>query len=310
MTTTTRSLSLAIALLAATLATGAAADPQKNPKPVATKLVPSPPGLARPALWKVADSDTTIYLFGTIHALPDGISWMEGPVAKAFNGSQLLVTEIPETPPAVLQGVVMNTALLPKGKSLRAMMTKKDAALLEKTLKGFGLPGAALDQYEPWFAAITLATLPLAKSGYTAANGVEAQLTTKAKAANRPMEGLETAAQQLGIFDSLPQKTQLRYLHEVMTTLPDMSKQLSALVKYWSVGNPDKLALLMNADEDDPQMMKALLFDRNRNWADWIQQRMAKPGAVFIAVGAGHLAGGQSVQAMLAKQGLRVTRLQ
>ena len=48
-----------------------------------------------PALWKVADDDTTVYLFGTIHALPEGKDWYSGTIAKAFDASGELVTEIP-----------------------------------------------------------------------------------------------------------------------------------------------------------------------------------------------------------------------
>ncbi|RZL56533.1 MAG: TraB/GumN family protein, partial [Sphingomonas sp.] len=49
--------------------------------------------------------------------------------------------------------------------------------------------------------------------------------------------------------------------------------------------------------------------DRNARWATWIKQRMARPGTVFIAVGAGHLAGPESVQAQLAKLGVKAERV-
>jgi uncharacterized protein YbaP (TraB family) len=81
-------------------------------------------------------------------------------------------------------------------------------------------------------------------------------------------------------------------------------------VREWSAGSPEKLAALLNADEDDPRMVKALLTDRNKTWANWLQQRLAQPGKVFVAVGAGHLAGKDSVQAMLGKAGVTVTRVQ
>lgn len=280
-----------------------------RPTPVAASAPPATP-VARPALWKLADKDTTIWLFGTIHALPKGIKWLEGPVAKAFDGSQVLVTEIPESPPSVLQGAVMKLALLPKDQTLHGLMAKSDADLMDKTLGEYGVPPAALDKYEPWFAALNMVQFPLMKGGYTAADGVEAQLTARAKAKGRPQEGLETVEYQLGLFDSLPQKTQLNYLHGVLINLPKMSSELDRLIHYWSIGNPTKLAALMNEDEDDPKLMEVLLTNRNRNWAKWIKARMAKPGSVFIAVGAGHLAGAQSVQAQLAKYGLRVTRVQ
>ena len=141
----------------------AEAKPNRRATSDATAVKPAAVSTVRvrPALWKVSDRDTTIWLFGTIHALPQGLNWMNGAVAKAFDNSDLLVTEIPDSPPEVLQGVVMKTALLPKGESLHAMLTKADAAALDKVLKSYGIPPAAFDQYEPWFVAITVASLPL-----------------------------------------------------------------------------------------------------------------------------------------------------
>lgn len=301
----------AIALASCTLLVSPAlAKPKQTPKPVAEQKAPAPAGLARPALWKVSDHDTTIWLFGTIHALPAGISWFDGPIAKAFGNSDLLVTEIPDANPAAMQSVVMKTALLPQGETLRGMLSAKDKVIYEKALKDLALPAESFDRFEPWFAAITLASLPMIKKGYAPSNGVEAQLGEKAKAAARPQEGLETVEYQLGLFDKLPRKVQLKYLHEVLAGMDKMGGELDQLVKYWSAGNPDKLATLMNAEESDPALINTLLYNRNRNWAKWIKARMAKPGAVFIAVGAGHLAGKGSVQQQLAKAGLKAKRVQ
>ena len=61
--------------------------------------------------------------------------------------------------------------------------------------------------------------------------------------------------------------------------------------------------------KDSPEVAEKLLINRNKNWAAWIKQRMTKPGTVFIAVGAGHLAGPDSVQAQLAKLGVKSTRV-
>lgn len=309
----TRTLVLAAAALSVCFTSPAMAGGELRPSRAVQKdmaSAPAPGGGVRPALWKVTDSDTTIWLFGTIHALPDGVTWMDGPVARAFGTSQTLVTEIADTKPEALQPIVMKLAMLPKGQNLHALLSRGDAAKLDKTLKDYGLPPSVFDQYKPWFVAISLASLPLARSGYTSANGVEAQLAAKAKADERPQQGLETPEYQLGIFDHLPREVQLRYLREVLRTLPKMTEELRQLVRYWSTGNPDRLARLLNEDEDDPKMMKVLLVDRNRNWANWIKGRMEKPGSVFIAVGAGHLAGPQSVQAQLTRLGYRVTRVQ
>jgi uncharacterized protein YbaP (TraB family) len=57
-------------------------------------------------------------------------------------------------------------------------------------------------------------------------------------------------------------------------------------------------------------MTKVLLTDRNRTWATWLKARLAQPGTIFVAVGAGHLAGKDSVQDVLARSGVTVTRVQ
>ena len=265
---------------------------------------------ARPALWRLSDADTTIYLFGTIHALPKGVEWLHGPVAEAFDGSAELVTEIVETAPEAMQAVVISRALLPQKQALRGLLSRSDRAVYETTMTANRLPVGAFDRFEPWYAAIALATLPLLRDGYAMENGVEALLDTRAKAAGRSHTALETVDYQLSLFDGLPLDAQKRYLRQVLDSMPDLRTDLDAMVAEWKRGNADKLAEMVNEQEDDPALMQALLYNRNRIWADWIKARMDKPGTVFIAVGAGHLAGRGSVQENLERLGFKTTRSQ
>lgn len=264
----------------------------------------------RPALWKVADADTTIWLFGTVHALPSGISWYEGEVAKAFESSDELVTEIAETDPAAMKSIVLEKALLPAGTSLRDQLPAEDRAKFEAALTQLKLPVDAMDRFEPWYAAITLATLPIMRSGFVANNGAETVLEAKAGKLSHRRRALETADYQLSLFDGMPAEVQHRYLMAMVNNLPDLSGDLGRIIEAWKVGDADNLAKLMNENEDDPAVMEALLFKRNRAWADWIKARLDTPGAVFLAVGAGHLAGPGSVQEELSARGLAAIRVQ
>jgi uncharacterized protein YbaP (TraB family) len=296
-----KSIALPLSALLALPAWGQTAAPA----PVA-----SPAALPHPALWKVADADTTIYLFGTIHALPVNIDWLHGPVDEALAGADQLVTELPDTPPEEMQAAVASNAMLPSGKTLRSLLTPAQKAKYEAALASFGAQPQAYDSVEPWFAAIALTSLPLLRDGYTAENGVEEKIAARAKALNKPRTGLETAAQQLHMFDSLPMDVQKNYLMEVIDGLPTIDKDLAGIVEQWKAGNAEKLAELLNDDEDDPRMTAALLTGRNKVWSQWIVARMKQPGKVFMAVGAGHLAGKDSVQDMLKKAGYTVTRVQ
>ncbi len=298
-----------LAPVALLLSAAAPAQQQSLPteQPVVAERVAAE---VHPALWKVADADTTIYLFGTIHLLPEGLDWFRGPLAEAFAASDELVTEIPEVDAQTSQAVLLKRGILPAGQRLRDQLDPRQRALFERTLADFDLPANAFDRFKPWYAAVVLATLPLQRKGYSLANGVETDLAARNTALGRSRTGLETLDYQLGLFDGFPAAVQRRYLFEVIAALPDLDKDVAEMVATWRAGDAAKLADLMNAEEDDPAMIEALLTNRNREWAKWIAGRLAKPGTVFLAVGAGHLGGKGSVQDQLAKLGVKSARVQ
>ncbi|MBN8500887.1 MAG: TraB/GumN family protein [Sphingomonadales bacterium] len=284
----------------------------KRPAPAATPAVQpaAAPTQARPALWKIADADTTIYLFGTIHLLPPGIEWYEGKLATAFESSKELVTEIPDVPEGEALAVMLKHGTLPAGQSLRDGMTAEERLKYEAAMNGIGLPPAAFDRHQPWFAAVVLATMPLQKAGYSMDNGIEAQLDKRNKALGRPRIGLETLDFQLGIFAGFSPQVQKTYLFSVIDAMPTLPQEIGKMVTAWSKGDVDALAAMLNAETDDPALYDALLTKRNANWAGWIDDRLDQPGIVFMAVGAGHLGGKDSVQTMLHKKGIKAVRVQ
>ena len=271
----------------------------------------APAATSGPALWKVADDDTTIYLFGTVHALPGGMNWLSGPISSALAASQTLVTEISSGAMAdpANQAKFQTVAMLPEGQTLRGQLTDEQKATYEAALESLGMPVNAFDRVKPWFAAVTLGVLPLMKNGYAMENGVESALESAA-ADDIEHDALETIDDQIAAFDGLPMETQISYLVSVCEQIDDVIPVMDETVAKWSRGDADGLAKVINEEVDDPDLAKALLYDRNSRWADWIDDRLDRPGTVFIAVGAGHLAGKGSVQEYLAKDGITVTRVQ
>ncbi len=263
-----------------------------------------------PALWVVGDEDTKIYLFGTIHALPQGIDWFQGGIANAFAESDTLITEVVNKDDPALAGLMVKLAMLPDGASLREQLSDEKRAAYDKALADMNIPPAMLDRFEPWYAAMALSTLPLMKQGYSPDQGVESILSKQAAAREMPHEGLETTEYQFGLFDGLPAEVQQHYLGEVLEQLPTISEDITAIIDAWKAGDAEKLATRMNFGESDPIFTETILIGRNRVWAEWIAERLEQPGTVFMAVGAGHLAGKGSVQEQLAKQGIGTARAQ
>lgn len=264
---------------------------------------------AGPALWKVADVDTTIYLFGTVHVLPQGIDWYDTTIAAALDGSDMLVTEIPmdKASEAEMQQLSMKLGLLPPGTTLRSLLTPEQTAAYEAGLAKLGAPPAAFDPLKPWLAGLTLSLLPLMQQGYTPDRGVEKVLL--GKAGTKGQGALETAEFQLGIFNGMSTEAQVTFMMEAVEGMDEVKPTLDRMVAEWAEGDAEGLAAVMNEGMSDPAVAEALLYSRNANWAEWIDTRLDKPGSAFIAVGAGHLAGAKSVQEYLAQKGITVTRV-
>ncbi|MEO0058125.1 MAG: hypothetical protein RIT17_1598 [Pseudomonadota bacterium] len=262
-----------------------------------------------PALWKVADEDTTIYLFGTVHVLPQGIEWYDATIANALDSSDMIVTEIKmdKASEAELQQLSMNLGLLPAGTTLRSLLTPEQTAAYEAGLAKLGAPPQAFDTLKPWLAGLTLSLLPLIQQGYTPDSGVEKVLL--AKAGTKGQGALETADFQLGIFNGMTQEAQVAFMMEAVAGMDEVKPMLDRMVAEWAKGDADQLAAIMNDGMSDPAVAEALLYSRNASWAEWVDTRLDTPGTVFVAVGAGHLAGAKSVQEYLAQKGITVARV-
>ena len=298
-------LALTAAPLAMLAASPALAD---NHAATETAAAPATTGTG-PALWKVGDEDTTIYLFGTVHVLPKELEWYDATIANALDGSDMIVTEIKmdKASEADLQQLSMKLGLLPPGTTLRSLLTPEQTTTYEAGLAKLGAPPEAFDPVKPWLAGLTLSLLPLMQQGYDSNSGVEKILL--AKAGTKPQGALETAEFQLGIFDNMPTEAQVAFMMEAVEGMDEIKPMLDRMVAEWAEGDATELANIMNEGMTDPAVAEALLYSRNANWAEWIDTRLDEPGTVFIAVGAGHLAGSKSVQDYLAQKGITVARV-
>jgi uncharacterized protein len=269
-------------------------------------------GVARPALWKVSDADTTIYLFGTIHLLPKGLKWQTPVMAKAMAASQGLVLEVAlDKDPAKLGAAMMKLAKSPGLPPILDRVPPEKRAALKAVIDASGLSYAYLDGLETWAAALGIASATNAKLNLSYAEGAETQLTAAFEKMRKPVGGLETAEQQLGYFDALPEAAQRTFLTSIADDTANADKEFTAMIAAWRAGDVHKIAVTFDDEMKlSPDLADVLLHRRNNNWAGWMSERMKRPGTVFVAVGAGHLAGKGSVEELVAQRGFKVTRVQ
>lgn len=269
------------------------------------------PDTTHPALWVAKDADTTIYLFGTVHVLKPGLPWFDEAVRAAFDRSGEVMLELVTPDPAAMQAIVTAHAVTPpSAPPLSSTLTGPQRATYAKAMADDGVPLAAFEHVKPWYAALNLSLLPLMKAGFDPANGPESVITAAAKVANKPVSGFETAEQQIGYFDALSAKAQTAFLVSTLDELPKLTSEMDEMMADWARGDPQALARLLNDDlTASPEIADVLLYRRNARWSTALAARMKMPGTVFVAVGAGHLAGKGSLIEDLRAKGVKVTRV-
>lgn len=281
---------------------------------VAAPAAAKAPPPAHPALWEVTDPDTTIYLFGTIHLLPDNFQWRTARFNQAVESSRQLIVETivdqknPGKVMSAMASLAFNTPNIPP---LVDRVPPDKRAALEAAIKKSGFPPQAFDRMKTWAVAFILLGNQYRDMKLKGDDGVEAVLRDTFTSEGKVIGELETNLEQFSFFDKLPEKAQLALLEGALDNSRAADDEFSGMLRAWSKGNVPAIARTFDRDlAGSPELAQALIRQRNSNWSKWIEQRMTQPGSVMIAVGAGHLAGSDSVIALLEKDGYHVRRVQ
>ena len=269
------------------------------------------PAAAEPAMWRVHSATTEITLFGTIHALPPGTSWLTPRIAARVDAADALVLEavLPDDPAGL--GPLVTALGVRRGlPPLASRVAPSKRAALLAGVSALGLSGGQLDGMKTWLAAIALGDGAIDRLGFTQGDGVEATLTARARAAHHPVLGLETPEGQLRMFDALSETDARALLDATVDDVATAREDTNALVAFWQAGETEALAADFDKSfRSTPGLARALLDTRNAAWAEWIAARLLVPGKIFVAVGTGHLGGPGSLVARLQAKGLSVERL-
>lgn len=273
------------------------------------------PALAQPAMWVVKDADSTIYLLGTVHVLNADTKWETPKLDAAIAASDTLWQELPTSDPSAI-GAELLPLIIRHGYSqdtkLSDLLTPAEMKTFDDAARLTGLPSIALERLRPWNAALNISNAAVMRAGYDPLSGVDGQIEKKFKARGITPNGFETAEQQITIFADMSPEEELSFLRDTLDEYQNAPAEIGKLVTGWAAGDVDGLDALFLTDARNAggTFYEELFTKRNRAWTTKIEDMLAGKGVTFIAVGAAHLIGADSVIAMLAAEGIKAERYQ
>ncbi|UDF03878.1 TraB/GumN family protein [Asticcacaulis sp. AND118] len=261
-----------------------------------------------PKMWVIKDADSTVYLYGSFHLLKADTKWKTPGLDKVFNSADTLYLEVANLDDqAAAAALVQKYGIDPTGGLLKPY-TPQEQQLIRDTYSKYGLNIDQLVMLKPWLASLMLVMAQMQKEGFDPNAGVDKTLLNAARAKNLPVKGLDTMEDQMKVLASGLFGEESKALLDIVKEDANVKETFGKMLTAWSTGDLKALESLM-IDEmkvKTPQMYEAVMVNRNRNWVQPIKDVLAGSGTQMIVVGAGHLAGPDSVQALLKKEGVKV----
>ena len=286
------------------------------PAPAASTAPPSP------AIWKIEGPNGRVFLFGSIHILPQGFVWRTPALEAAVASAHQLVFEIDideAKNPLLMMAMTAKFGMLPKGQSLHRLLAPERCAQFDEVVTSLGLTPQRLDRMTPWLAAMTISSLWAQKQSLQPGQrlnadeqvrmvaGVDDQLWSWAKMNKKDRGALETLEIQMRVFGDLTPDEQAAYLVVTLDQLSKPRERVSTMMEAWRTGNTAELEKVLNSGMDRfPSLRRAILHDRHVRWIPQIEAMLNDGRTHVVIAGAAHMVGPGSVVDMLRAKGIRV----
>ena len=263
-------------------------------------------------LWMAEGTSNHVYLLGSVHLLREQDHPLPRVIDEAYDEAETLYMELDmdDLDPLLMQATINRLGMLEEGTSLRDVMGEELYAEAMAVAVELEIPLEMLERTEPWFAAITVEQLALARIGFNPSYGVEMYLLKKASRDGKTILGFETVEQQLAYLDGLSLDAQLALLMQTLTESAAIREVMDDLILAWRSGDIDFLEQTLLDDVSGyPELYDTIVANRNRLWVDTIDELLEQGEDYLVVVGALHLVGEDGVPQLLRQRGVRITQM-
>lgn len=257
-------------------------------------------------LWKASGETNTVYILGSVHLLKRESAALKPIFEEVFSKSRRLVLEIDlvKEGPAKFQQLLMQKGVNLDGTSLQRQLSPETYELAAQRAADLGVDLKLMASFKPWVVALTMVVMQLQKLGYDPNSGIDHQLAQRAKQANKPVAGLETAEFQIDLFSRLTPPQQDMFLRRSLLEMDQLEKSVDDMVDAWNRGDVERGGkLFLESMRGYPELKAKLLDERNRNWMPQIEQFLKQDEDILVVVGAAHLVGKEGVIELLKARG-------
>ena len=264
------------------------------------------------SMWRIDGASNSIYLLGSIHMLREQDHPIPSVIYEAYAEAEALIMELDldEIDPVADQALATELGLIQDGRVLRDLMGPALYAEAEALAEALQIPLKLLEKSEPWYAAINVELMMLMRIGFNPMHGVEFHLSEFAKRDNKEIFGLETTRQQLELLDKLSPEVQRDMLIQTLSESMQLAEVMDEMVDAWRNGDIEFLENSLLADMQElEELHETIVVNRNRNWAEKIQELLSEEDDYLFVVGALHLVGEEGVPQLLSRRGHKVTQL-
>ena len=278
-------------------------------------LIPAQPSHAAPAatqrsydkglLWKIEGTTAKpSYLFGTIHSDDARLNTLPPPVKYHFDRSASFTMEALVNGPGLV--AMAEAMFFNNDTTLQDVLGPELYQRTVKSMATHGLPEASALKMKPWAAMVGLSQPPTTSGVY-----LDLALQLEAARQSKLSYGLESMAEQIELFDTLPLDDQVALLRETVANHNNLPRQIEELIQAYTKRDLAGLAAIEQKYKiSDARLyhtlMERLIVKRNQQMLERMRPRLHE-GNAFIAVGALHLIGGDGLLALLENAGYRVS---
>jgi len=264
-------------------------------------------------LYKVSSSENTVYIFGSIHLAKPELYPLDEAIITAYENSDVLVVEVdPASDESVsmMQEVMLNSGVYPSGMSLQTQLSEHTYGSLLEYANKRGLSMDEMQNMRPWVVMLQITVTEMMRLGYLPELGIDKYFLDKARAQNRPIVELETAAEQMALLSKDDEAFQDKLLLYTLESMTELEPLLKSMFESWKKGDSNALETIISLPlDEDPSLQEVydeLITKRNYKMTDKIEGFLKTEKDYFVVVGSGHVIGREGIVELLKARGFKV----